>query len=787
MLKRISKIKNVGRFKQASCGALQFSPLALIFGRNTYGKSTLGDIFLSISHNDSTLITSRRTIPEDTSSPQEVHISFQHDDTGNEYLVKFENNIWSHNLPQLLRIEVYDDGFYHNNVFAARQFTRSTKESFSSFVIGTQGVAKAKIIADKNKRKRAATTERNKIQKSSFSDIENLEDFLKLKPSETLEQIKKKRDEKLIQYEDLNKQKKNKDIILARDNYIPLEWEKDFGLITEELNSCLATSLETHHKDAREKIANHIKEYFKNVDGAESWIRIGLEQNLGERCQFCGQELNESAIALFEIYKQRFDKSFEQHEKNVGLILEKCKTSIFKNRTNDLKVEIEKSFSVFLSYPELLEKAPYSVIQKGFNKLSESLKQQIENWDQEAQIYQKEVESRISEKLSTPQQAVKSASSEALHSLTGSVSDLIEKVNEKGNQLKGQIEGFKNSIKNDTITEQLSQIVKDGKSLAREIRRLELSDQCNDYINLIDEIQSLSEEIPNLQNQLQQEQSEFLKNYFDSLNQHFKDFGSNDFKLEIGENRAGHTPIYYLRVKFRNKVISERELDRVFSESDRRALSLAVFWARLTETPNNVLANTIVILDDPVTSFDNNRISAVHRNIIQLSESANQVIVLSHYEQELSRFLTTYQNSKDISFFSICTTNGESTLCSESIEKFVQNDHEKARESIFEFIEGKLNFHKAGDLRIFFEIELSLRFAKQIRENEIFCLNLSDRIDKLEELGIVGNDVARKCHIWREALNPNHHTWINADIEDQRNSAKQFIDFIFSELVPNKN
>ena len=80
-----------------------------------------------------------------------------------------------------------------------------------------------------------------------------------------------------------------------------------------------------------------------------------------------------------------------------------------------------------------------------------------------------------------------------------------------------------------------------------------------------------------------------------------------------------------------------------------------------------------------------------------------------------------------------------------------------------------------------------MRFAKQIRENAIFCLNLSDRIDKLEELGIIGNDVAQKCHIWRETLNPNHHTWINADIEDQRNSAKQFIEFIFSELVPNKN
>ena len=115
MLKRISKIKNIGRFKQASCGALQFAPLTLIFGRNTYGKSTIGDIFSSISNNDSTLITSRRTIPDDA-SPQEVLISFQLDDAENEFPIKFENNTWSPNLPQQLRIAVYDDGFYHNNV-----------------------------------------------------------------------------------------------------------------------------------------------------------------------------------------------------------------------------------------------------------------------------------------------------------------------------------------------------------------------------------------------------------------------------------------------------------------------------------------------------------------------------------------------------------------------------------------------------------------------------------------------------------------------------------------------
>ena len=44
MLNRIQKIQNIGRFRQATCGDLQFEKITLIFGRNSYGKSTLGDL-----------------------------------------------------------------------------------------------------------------------------------------------------------------------------------------------------------------------------------------------------------------------------------------------------------------------------------------------------------------------------------------------------------------------------------------------------------------------------------------------------------------------------------------------------------------------------------------------------------------------------------------------------------------------------------------------------------------------------------------------------------------------
>jgi energy-coupling factor transporter ATP-binding protein EcfA2 len=284
MLKRISEIKNIGRFKNASCGTLQFGELTLIFGRNTYGKSTLGDLLSSISLNDTSDISVRRTIPFDN-NPQTATISFQLDN-GNEKSISIDNNSWSPALPEPLKIAVYDDGFYHNNVFTARQFTRSTKEKFSTFILGAQGVAKAKEIAEKNKKKRAITTEQTKLKKAAFSEIENLEAFLSLKPSGSKAELSEKKETKLRRYHELKKQKTHSTSIFQRNEFSPLTWFNDFVALIEEIKMCFMTSLESHHHTARRKLDEHIRINFKSSDGSEKWIREGLEQNQGENRQF---------------------------------------------------------------------------------------------------------------------------------------------------------------------------------------------------------------------------------------------------------------------------------------------------------------------------------------------------------------------------------------------------------------------------------------------------------------------------------------------------------------------
>ena len=62
---RIKEIKNIGTFANFQNGAsLGFEKLTFIYGFNTYGKTTLADIFQSLKLGDPEIIQSRKTIPQ---------------------------------------------------------------------------------------------------------------------------------------------------------------------------------------------------------------------------------------------------------------------------------------------------------------------------------------------------------------------------------------------------------------------------------------------------------------------------------------------------------------------------------------------------------------------------------------------------------------------------------------------------------------------------------------------------------------------------------------------------
>lgn len=684
MLKRISTIQNIGRFKSCSAGAAQFEKITLIFGRNTYGKSTLADLLSSLETGIVDALTTRRTIPDDK-QPQKAVLAFQAEGQSETsiHLSLPSSDGWKPALPSGLNLHVFDDGFLHKNVFAGRLLTRSTKERFSAFVLGAQGVAKAQDIADKNKQKGDATRERNKLFKDALSNIDDLEGFIKLSPSETANIISEKIAALRRDYEALSKQRKNAERIKTRNEFGVLNWEKDIPVALQRFNHALQSSLQTHHKDARQSVTEHIQKNFIDDKNAESWIRQGVFQNNGEHCQFCGQILSNEALLLLEIYRQSFDTSYQEHDRRIRQELATTFTLLTKERISAIKFAIESNNSALISYSELEDDKQYLPLKEQISQLMRDLYLAFEEWTQHQVQFTEQLDAVITQKLASPHTALDELQSSMLAKIDGQINSLVDQYNVSATQLNIIFRAFKSSAQDDALAQRLAEIERDGKAEARKLKRLELANQCAEYLTLDSAIISLGEEILRLNEELRKEQSGFLEQFFARMNKYFRLFGSEDFQLEIGNDSSGHKPIYFLKVKLHGVDVSERNLEQVFSESDRRALALAIFWARLSGLSKVENPNAIVVLDDPVTSFDNHRITSVHQEIAILSDTVRQIILLSHFEHGVSCFLNTYRHNKKIQLLSIERQGNFSNIQISDIDHFIKNEHERARAALY--------------------------------------------------------------------------------------------------------
>lgn len=781
MLKRISKIQNVGRFRNCTPGRIEFNKIAIMFGLNTYGKSTLSDIFSSLKAGHPESIKKRLSIPLDQAD-QEIALNFQEEDGQKEVTILYKNGNWQTKLPESLRLHIFDDGFYHQNLFAAREFTRQTKEQFSSFVLGAEGVEKAHIIAEKNKAKGDALRARNKLSKDAFSDVPDVSKFLALKVEESKDQLELSRDLLRDEWTAISRQKKQIEQILAREMLKPLRHDNTLPVSFDALNSALVKTHEGVHEEAKKAVSNHIEKCFKETQGAEAWIREGIGQVKGDDCLFCGQALGDSANELMDFYKLSFDAGFKLHQDFVSRALDINSGKITNFELSGVRLLIEQNAKVRLLYPELAEQPLFQQYSGAVAQEEEALNSIVDRWEEDFADTLSVVNSLIEQKKAAPQLALEMVDFGVWKETLESLDSAIERYNSSMRLVHEIIRQFKEGLSHEILSEKLSKLKASGDVVNLKIKRVEKVVQCDEWLRLDKENNELGVEIPQLLEQLRREQSDFIDSFFERVNDCFVNFGSKDFKLVKGIDNRGTTPIYFLKVLFKNNVIAESNIDRVFSESDRRALALSVFWASLIGQTEAELAGSIVMFDDPVTSFDSNRVGAVHRAIVNLASEVRQVIILSHYEQGVADLLVKHKKNKPLSFCMIENVGSESSICIGDMDNFTKTDHQKKRDEIFRFIEAEVQGCGSGDLRVFLEYELDHRFAKQISQFKLDALPLGERIDGLFDSGCVSFDVKEKLHAWREDLNPAHHLWTGNNIEDQRETAGRFMTFVYHGL-----
>ena len=247
--------------------------------------------------------------------------------------------------------------------------------------------------------------------------------------------------------------------------------------------------------------------------------------------------------------------------------------------------------------------------------------------------------------------------------------------------------------------------------------------------------------------------------------------------MEKDESKGGHLPVYSVKVKFHGVLIKNEQLAQLFSESDRRALALAIFFAKINLKKPEEIKKLILVLDDPVTSFDENRIYT-HVNFLKdLKSKISQLIILTHYLSFITCISKTCINN-EIKYLKIKHENGKSFLSSSDAREFTIGEFEKMFSKIQGFINNEHSQDIKHSLRLFLEeFYIPTFFADKIyNDKQFYKKTLSEKIDIL----FSNKEVKNKFHIFRESLNAEHHSSTQNNEEDIRSLAREMMDYLFS-------
>jgi len=779
MILRIKKINQIGRFKKFNTGGSVTlgdisgnKKICAILGDNTYGKSTLADIFRSANSDDSAPIVQRQTIPPAERNDQIVELSYYDSTSASEKNINYGANTWTNNLLKD-KVLIFDQVFIHNNVFTGIDITRENKENFTDFILGEDGVKIGEEIEARKKATRKFPEELMSIRPEFVkqeADVKKVEDYVSIVVTESKENLEMAivEQRKLIERLDKVSDFKN----LPTIEYIDETYAVQLDQLAEMLLSVENSSYDSVSKDALDQI----QEQLERTDG--NWLEKGTKYIDGDRCPFCTQETS-AVTSLIDAYKTIFDEKYDTYVNGVNTSISSIKTKLNTLATAIISDGLDKSAEAVKKYlpfiDELKERVDcYDVEREKLRNAEIAIREYVSE----------SLQSKIAAFLHEKQTNIHKKSS--LKIALDDIKELVDTADAVINALSKLLKVCSVIIngKRDEVAKWAPEVIEKKKAIAknaiveaeRKVSRLAHDLQCKTYISKQKEHELYKARTLSLQNQLEAEQSNYLKLLFSSINSWFKKLGSSDFELKCKQSSRGNKTVYELTVLFCNKSINSDNLSKVFSDSDRRNLALAVFLARAEQLEKE---RTILLFDDPVVSFDDNRITMTCNELKRISPDFEQIIILTHYKTLIMQLL---KCKADATFVKIERDSGGARLVCFDTADFLLSDHEKDYHRLASFANGDLNEATIIlQLRPFMERHIDLMFQPELTALSLVNVTLNDKINGLRDAYVISEDIANQLHVHRESLNPEHHSDIgDVAIENNRVLIKSVLESLYN-------
>jgi wobble nucleotide-excising tRNase len=361
-------------------------------------------------------------------------------------------------------------------------------------------------------------------------------------------------------------------------------------------------------------------------------------------------------------------------------------------------------------------------------------------------------------------------------SIWSDLQQIIKEINTKIVFVQNEVKDGMLNSKDENLKTQLNDM--DAK-----LKRLDEENECIAWKNAFEQFERKANLIKEKSDELEENQKIYLDQYFEVIDKIFKRYGARKFKIERGaSNNKGFKKVFGINILFNDILITkDGKIRSVFSESDKRALALAIFMAKIECMPVSEKKDLILVLDDTITSFDDNRIKTVITSIMEVASGIEQTFIFAHHFMFARSINEKYGD--EINFYKIdMISSANNGFYEINPDEEFSVGFEKAFSKIGKFNNAESNNLSENELRIFLEEYLKTIFAKQYMDNNLNNKKFGERIDELARIGVITEDVKIKLHHYRLELNSGSHTFQNCTIEDDRNFSIQLVQFVFDKV-----
>lgn len=600
MIDKLLTLKNIGIFNELKIDRnywnTEFKKNNLIYAENGQGKTTLSVIFESLSKGNAELLIGRKTL----GATGKQTIEFMSE----KKKIKYENGIWSQ---QMSNIEIFNARFVTENLYMGDTINSEQKRNLQSFVLGAEGINLINQINSFDEKIKVVQSEiksGEKILSTHIGKTIKIEAFIDLPQIENI-------DEQIKQLEITLKNLEQSEEIAKHPELADLGFELPKPSIISQL---LVKSYDDISKEAEILVSEHVKGL--NNKDAESWVNQGLKMTSNDKCPFCASDVSNNE--LIQAYKKYFNQKYNEYKNTVTSQIETIKNGI--SEANLLR--FRKIISDNIKDAEYWNSKMDSSVIPTFN---EEMFAVLESLSVKLDCVFEAKKSDILSPVVLPEEVANIL--EQVEAEVAFYHGIVIECNSK-------IKGFKQkigTIKKQDIVDKLDKL-----KLAKRRYDKEINNVCEDYKENTRKKQELTKSKAAVREQLDKYIESFKSTFGAEINKILVKFGAGFSICEIDTDyRSGPKFEYKLSINGQPFCLNDsKNRERVpqfkntLSEGDKTTLAFAFFISKLEKSPT--IANTIVVIDDPISSLDIFRMNMTAGVLHDLFVKVEQIFVLTH-------------------------------------------------------------------------------------------------------------------------------------------------------------